>query len=252
VIDHGNQAILDVRSLSKWYGGGVHALDRVSFKAARESFLCIVGPSGCGKSTLLKLLAGLIHPTQGEILLDSERVESPKRRIGFVFQESNLMPWRSTLDNVALPLELEGSQANQRRTEAGDLLGLVGLAGFEDFLPKDLSGGMSQRVAMARALIHEPELLLLDEPLGSLDAMTRERMSSELLRIWEQKTVTVIMVTHSIAEAVMLADRVLVLSQRPGSVKLELAIDLARPRTLEMAHTPEFGEYVERIRAAIE
>jgi NitT/TauT family transport system ATP-binding protein len=251
VNESATEIILDVRGLSKWYAREVHALENVSFQAGRDSFVCIVGPSGCGKSTLLKLLAGLLKPTEGEVWLEDQLVTTPKRRIGFVFQESNLMPWRSTLENIALPLELEGTPALERRKEAGDLIELVGLAGFEGSLPKDLSGGMSQRVAIARALVHEPEILLLDEPLGSLDAMTRERMASELMRIWNQRAVTVIMVTHSIPEAVLLADQVIVLSQRPGKVKLQLAVELARPRTLDMVYTPEFGTYVERIRGAI-
>jgi NitT/TauT family transport system ATP-binding protein len=251
VSEHEAETVLEVRGLTKWYAGGVHALEGVSFQAARDSFVCIVGPSGCGKSTLLKLVAGLLQPSDGEVRLEGELVTAPKRRVGFIFQESNLMPWRSTLENVALPLELEGSPARERRAQASEILELVGLTGFENSLPKDLSGGMSQRVAIARALVHEPEILLLDEPLGSLDAMTRERMAAELMRIWNERAVTVIMVTHSIPEAVLLADQVIVLSQRPGTVKLQLEVELARPRTLEMAYTAEFGKHVERIREAI-
>jgi NitT/TauT family transport system ATP-binding protein len=230
--------------------GGLQALQGVSFRAARNSFLCIVGPSGCGKSTLLRLLAGLLRPTRGEVILEGRRVKGP-RRVGFVFQQANLMPWRSALDNVALPLELGDRPAAERYARARELMQLVGLAGFEDSLPRDLSGGMAQRVAIARALIHDPDLLLLDEPLGSLDAMTRERMAFELMRIWSSRPVTVVMVTHSISEAVLLADRVLVLSHRPGSVRLDLPIPLERPRSLPMTHTPEFGALSLKVRQAI-
>jgi NitT/TauT family transport system ATP-binding protein len=230
--------------------GGLPALQGVSFSAGRNAFLCIVGPSGCGKSTLLRLLAGLLQPTRGEVILEGRRVDRP-RRVGFVFQQANLMPWRTALDNVALPLELSDQPVAERIARAGELMQLVGLTGFEDSLPRDLSGGMAQRVAIARALIHHPDLLLLDEPLGSLDAMTREWMGFELMRIWSNRPVTVVMVTHSIPEAVLLADRVLVLSRRPGSVRLDLHIPLERPRTLSMAHTPEFGRLSLQIRQAI-
>ncbi len=231
--------------------GGLHALGDVSFQADRNSFICIVGPSGCGKSTLLRLLAGLLLPTHGEVLLDGVRMEGPRRRVGFVFQEANLMPWRTALENVALPLELQGVPASKWRSKGAELLELVGLAGFEETLPRDLSGGMAQRVAIARALIHDPDLLLLDEPLGSLDAMTRERMAFELMRIWDVQHVTVMMVTHSIPEAILLADRVLVLSPRPGRVRLDLPVQLGRPRTLQMTYTHEFGALAETIRGAI-
>ncbi len=231
--------------------GGLLALAGVSFEAERNSFVCVVGPSGCGKSTLLRLFAGLLLPTAGEVQFEGSRVEGPRRRIGFVFQQANLMPWRTALENVALPLELQGVNSNEKAERSAGLLDLVGLRGFEASLPRDLSGGMAQRVAIARSLIHGPELLLLDEPFGSLDALTRERMAFELVRIWRARTVTVVMVTHSIPEAVLLADRVLVLSPRPGTVRLDLPISLGRPRKLEMTHTPEFGRLAVHIRAAI-
>jgi NitT/TauT family transport system ATP-binding protein len=256
MIEHAGPAqdpVLVARELSMVFpngNGGLPALHDVTFSAARNSFVCIVGPSGCGKSTLLRLLAGLLRPTRGEVILEGQPVEGP-RRVGFVFQQANLMPWRSALDNVGLPLELSDRPASERLARASDLMQLVGLGGFEDSLPRDLSGGMAQRVAIARALIHDPNLLLLDEPFGSLDAMTRERMAFELMRIWSSRVVTVIMVTHSIPEAVLLADRVLVLSHRPGSVRLDLPIPLERPRALQMAHTREFGEIAVAIREAI-
>jgi NitT/TauT family transport system ATP-binding protein len=232
--------------------GGLQALDAVTFSAQRNAFVCVVGPSGSGKSTLLRLLGGLLNPTQGEVQFEGERVVGPRRGIGFVFQTANLMPWRTAIENVELPLELEGLNSGQKSRRAKDMLRLVGLADFKQSLPRDLSGGMAQRVAIARALVHEPDLLLLDEPFGSLDALTRERMAFELLKIWQMERVTVLMVTHSIQEAVLMADRVLVLSQRPGSIRLDLDISLNRPRSLDMMHTPEFGQLVDQVRSAIE
>jgi NitT/TauT family transport system ATP-binding protein len=175
----------------------------------------------------------------------------PRRGIGVVFQKANLMPWRTVLENITLPLELLHVQAGEARSRAQDLVDLVGLQGFEDSLPRDLSGGMAQRVAIARALVHDPQVLLLDEPFGALDALTRERMGAELMRIWQARRKTVLMVTHAIPEAVFLADRVLVLSPRPGRLRLDLRIDLPRPRTEQMRYTPAFGELAGRLRAAI-
>jgi NitT/TauT family transport system ATP-binding protein len=169
-----------------------------------------------------------------------------------VFQQSNLMPWRTVLENITLPLELEGMQAEERRVRAQELVELVGLQGFEGNWPRDLSGGMAQRVAIARALVHDPDLLLLDEPFGSLDALTRERMWTELSRIWQARRKTVLMVTHSISEALFLADRVLVLTQRPGRIKLDLAVDLPRPRADEMRYTAHFGKLARKLKEAIE
>lgn len=243
--------LLEVADLSMTYENGNHALEAVSFAAERDSFVCVVGPSGCGKSTLLRLIGGLLTPTRGEVRFEGQAVQGPRRRIGFLFQHANLMPWRSALDNVALPLELLGMNSGRELSRAAGMLDLVGLQGFGDTLPRDLSGGMAQRVAIARALVHDPELLLLDEPFGSLDALTRERMAFELLRIWNSRTVSVVMVTHSIQEAVLLADRVLVLSPRPGRLVLDLSSSIERPRRLDMAHTAEFGRMVEQVRAAI-
>ena len=250
-----DDAILVAHDLTMKYAGtngGMPALERVSLSVRPHEFVCIVGPSGCGKTTLLRLLSGLLIPTSGRVEFEGQPLVGPRRRIGFVFQQANLMPWRNVLDNIALPLELQGVELETRRERARDLIELVGLQGFESALPRDLSGGMAQRVAIARALSHQPELLLLDEPFGSLDALTRERMASELMRIWSRRAVTVIMVTHSISEAVLLADRVFVLGPRPGSVRLEVEIPLARPRTLDMTYTREFGAVADRIRQAIE
>lgn len=246
--------ILTVNDLSVWFpngNGGLHALDRVTFDVGAQEFVAIVGPSGSGKTTLLRLLAGLMMPTHGKVRLEGEPLVRPRRRTGFVFQQANLMPWRSVIGNVALPLELGGQPEGVRRSRAEAMLALVGLQGFGAAYPRDLSGGMAQRVAIARALIHDPDLLLLDEPFGSLDALTRERMAGELMRIWEARQVTVVMVTHSIPEAVMLADRVIVLSPRPGRIVLDLPVGLARPRRLAVAHTEEFGRLARQVREAI-
>jgi NitT/TauT family transport system ATP-binding protein len=246
--------VLVAERLSHTYpgpNGGTQALEGVSLAVQREEFVCVVGPSGCGKSTLLRILGGLLTPTQGVAMLDGEPTTRPRRRVGFVFQKANLMPWRSALDNVMLPLELKGRPLEVRRQAALDLVRLVGLEGFEEAYPGELSGGMEQRVAIARALIHEPEVLLLDEPFGPLDAMTRERMGQELLRIWAARRKTVLMVTHSISEAILLADRVVALSARPGRVCAEFEVPLPRPRNLKMLHNPAIGELSEQIRGAI-
>jgi NitT/TauT family transport system ATP-binding protein len=229
--------------------GGLEALRDISFEVQPREFLCVLGPSGCGKTTLLRILAGLLQPTSGLITFHEHAGNLPET--GFVFQNANLMPWRSVLQNITLPLELEGAPQDEIRGKAADLIDLVGLQGFESNWPKDLSGGMAQRVALARALIHDPDLLLLDEPFGALDALTRERMGTELLRIWQVRQKTVVMVTHSISEAVFLADRVLVLSSRPGNVSLDLKIDLPRPRAEEMRYSDHFGKLVKKIRGSI-
>jgi NitT/TauT family transport system ATP-binding protein len=231
--------------------GGTRALDCVSLAMQPQEFVSVVGPSGCGKSTLLRILGGLLRPTQGTALLYGEPTTRPRRRVGFVFQKANLMPWRTVLENVSLPLELGGQNADVRHRAALDLIQLVGLEGFEQAFPGELSGGMEQRVAIARALIHEPEVLLLDEPFGSLDAMTRERMGEELLRIRAARHKTVLMVTHNISEAILLADRVVALSPRPGRVRAEFEVPLPRPRDLKMLHSPVTGELSQRIREAI-
>jgi NitT/TauT family transport system ATP-binding protein len=229
-------------------GGGLHALDDVTFSICPREFLCVLGPSGSGKTTLLRVLAGLLVPTQGSVRFAGGAAP----RIGFVFQQANLMPWRTVLQNILLPLEVEKLPAEAARAKAGEMIELVGLEGFENSYPRDLSGGMAQRVALARALIHDPDILLLDEPFGSLDALTRERMWTELSRIWQAKKKTVIMVTHSIGESLFLADRVLVLTARPGKVKLDLTVDLARPRVDDMRYTAHFGHLAKKLKEAIE
>jgi len=242
--------------------GSLEALESVSFQVGAGEFLCIVGPSGCGKSTLLRILGGLVRPTSGRVYLEGELLTAPRRQIGFVFQKANLMPWRTVLRNVTLPLEIKGLKAEEAGQQARELLKLVGLEGFEDAYPHELSGGMEQRVAIARALIHDPAILLLDEPFGSLDALTRENMNLELLRIWRAAPrspqlwegrggKTVVMVTHSIQEAIFLADRILVMSSRPGCIEATVAVPLPRPRRLEMLYSPEFGVLSQRVRQAI-
>lgn len=250
--------LLVVRDLSVTFpdsNGGLHALGNVSFDIRPQEFVCVLGPSGSGKSTLLRILAGLLAPTSGTFSFTggstSLSVSGQQPRIGVVFQQSNLMPWRTVLENITLPLELEGVNSGEGRTKAQELIDLVGLQGFESTWPRDLSGGMAQRVAIARALIHDPDILLLDEPFGSLDALTRERMWSELSRIWQARQKTVLMVTHSISEALFLADRVLVLTQRPGSIKLDLRVDLPRPRPEEIRYTAHFGRLARKLKEAI-
>lgn len=232
-------------------GDGLYAIDQMDFDVAQQEFLCILGPSGSGKSTLLRVLAGLLSPTTGKVYHRGRPLEGPQREIGFVFQKANLMPWRSVLENIMLPLELEGLPHSSAIPKALEMVELVGLTGFEASLPRDLSGGMAQRVAIARALVHDPDVLLLDEPFGSLDALTRERMGSELLRIWHARRKTVVMVTHSISEALFLADRVLVLSGHPGRLCLDLCVDLERPRLESMRYTAAFGELVSQVRLAL-
>ncbi len=220
----------------------LEALEQATFSIREHEFVSIIGPSGCGKSTLLRILAGLVPPTSGTATLDGVPIAGPHAGVGIVFQHSNLMPWRTALRNVTLPLEVQHEPTGAAVQRARDLLELVGLQGFEDALPRELSGGMRQRVALARALVHDPGVLLLDEPFGALDAMTRERMNWELLRIWRLQCKTVLMVTHSIPEAIYMSDRVLIMSARPGRIKREVAIDLERPRRPETMYTPRFLE----------
>lgn len=247
--------ILTLQHVSLTYpngDGGLAALADISFDVAPGEFLCIVGPSGCGKSSLIKVLAGLRTATTGDVIFEGEPLAHPRRRIGLVFQKANLMPWRTVLQNITLPLELQNVPKNETLRRANDLIDLVGLAGFEAARPRDLSGGMEQRVAIARALVHRPDVLLLDEPFGALDAITRERMALELLRIWDRYRKTVIMVTHSISEAVFLADRVLAFTPRPGRLRADLPVPLPRPRALAQTYSTQFGDLAMRVRAAIE
>ena len=232
--------------------GDLGALNGISLQVCQGEFVCIVGPSGCGKSTLLRVLSGLLSPTAGLVYLRGKPLNGPSDDIGVVFQKANLMPWRTALQNITLPLQVQGLDAIQARQRAADLIRLVGLEGFEGSRPHQLSGGMAQRVAIARALIHDPEILLLDEPFGSLDALTRERMNLELLRIWQARHKTVVMVTHNIQEAILLADRVIVMSARPGQVIASLPVTLPRPRSQDVIYCNAFIELARRIREAID
>jgi len=244
--------VIAVQALTKVYparAGAVHALEAIDFEVADREFVAIVGPSGCGKSTLLKILAGLIPATGGMALLRGTPIVGPRRDIGMVFQSPVLFPWRTVLHNVLLPVDVQGLGRQRLHRSALDLLRLVGLDGFENRYPWELSGGMQQRVAMVRALIHDPAMLLMDEPFGALDAMTREQMNLELQRIWLERRKTVVFITHSIPEAVFLADRVLVMTARPGRITEIVAVTLPRPRSLDIMSTPEFGTHVRRIRA---
>jgi NitT/TauT family transport system ATP-binding protein len=227
--------------------GQVVALDQVDLAARDGEFVAVVGPSGCGKSTLLKLIAGLLRPTAGRVQVDGAEVLGPGGNVGIVFQSPLLMPWRSVLDNILLQIEIRGRRKADYIEHARQLIDLVGLRGFADRKPYELSGGMQQRVGLCRALIHDPGLLLMDEPFGALDAMTREAMNTELQRIWMERRKTVLLITHSIAEAVQLADRVVVMTYRPGRVKRVFDIDLPRPRNSEIVSSAAFGHYVAQI-----
>ena len=229
--------------------GDLEAIDDVSFELRDNEFLCVLGPSGSGKSTLLRVLSGLLTPNRGEVhFRDSERLP----RVGLVFQQANLMPWRTAIENIALPLEMAGQTTDVIRQKSTEMIELVGLEEFANAYPDDLSGGMAQRVSIARALIQEPDILLLDEPFGSLDALTRDRMGGELLRIWQTTRTAVILVTHSIPEALLLADRVLVLSPRPGRIILDMPVSIPRPRNEEIRYSSEFLALERRLRAAIQ
>jgi NitT/TauT family transport system ATP-binding protein len=237
-------------NVSKYFGEGdkrVHAVDHVSFTARRGEFVSILGPSGCGKSTLIMLASGLIPVTAGSIEIDGRPVAEPYTNLGIVFQQDLLMDWRRVLGNVLVQAEFRGLRARDFETRAVELLKLVGLAGFEDKYPYELSGGMRQRVSICRALVHDPELLLMDEPFGALDALTRDQMNLDLQRIWQENRKTVFFVTHSIAEAVFLADRVFVMAPRPTRILEDIAIDLPRPRNLDVREATKFTAYVHQI-----
>ena len=244
-------SVIDLTGVQLAYGAGgerMLALEGVDLTASSGEFIAVVGPSGCGKSTLLKLVSGLLKPTAGSVRVNGAPVKGPSANVGVVFQSALLMPWRSVLDNILLQIEVRGLRKADYLEPARKLIDLVGLADFAHRRPYELSGGMQQRVGLCRALIHDPQILLMDEPFGALDAMTRETMNAELQRIWMERRKTVLLITHSIAEAVYLADRVLVMGARPGRVIGEVEIDLPRPRQLEMAESPEFGHYAAAVR----
>jgi NitT/TauT family transport system ATP-binding protein len=223
----------------------------VTLAIKANEFVTLVGPSGCGKSTLLKVIGALIRPSRGKLSFDGVPLVSPTREVGIVFQEPVLLEWRTVLDNVLLPAEILGLDRARARIRAMDLIKLVGLAGFEQRFPRQLSGGMQQRAALCRALIHNPSVLLMDEPFAALDAMTREELGFELLRIWDTDKKTVIFVTHNITEAILLADRVVAMTPRPGRIARIIDIALARPRTIEMEFSTAFKSYSDQIREVI-
>ncbi len=247
--------LISVRGLGKTYetraGDHVLALENINFDVPEGSFVSLVGPSGCGKSTLLKILGGLLSRTSGQVLLGGTPVEGPRQDIGFVFQSPVLLPWWTVLQNTLLPAVLLGLDKERSRQRALSLLELVGLRGFESKYPRELSGGMQQRVSIIRALLHDPAMLLMDEPFGALDAMTRESMNLELQRLWMESRKTILFVTHSIPEAVFLSDWVVVLSPRPGRVARVLEVRMPRPRSLDVMTTVAFGDLTRQIRGLL-
>jgi NitT/TauT family transport system ATP-binding protein len=254
VADSGvkGECLVRIAGLEKTYqskdGNQIHALQDINLEILASEFISIVGPSGCGKTTLLKILAGILTRSAGEVAMQGRSLTGPSRELGVVFQAPVLLPWRTVLQNVMVPIEIQKRDRAAFEARARQLIAMVGLSGFESKYPSELSGGMQQRVGICRALVHDPSFLLMDEPFGALDAMTRESMNEELQRIWGESRKTILLVTHSIPEAVYLADRVVVMTPRPGRIVDVIPVDLPRPRTLGMQNTPEFGRFVAVIR----
>jgi len=247
--------VIEIENVSKHFvsrdSDRVAALTDVSLSIRRNEFVCLVGPSGCGKSTLLRLVGGLIPLSRGRVVVDGQQVKEPRAKTGIVFQTPTLLPWANVLDNVLFPLKMMKRLTPDSPNRAMHLLHLVGLAGFEGKYPRELSGGMQMRVGICRALVHDPDILLMDEPFGALDALTREELTLELMRIWREQPKTVLFVTHSIPESVMLADRVVVLSARPGRVAEIIPVSVPRPRQFGMEALDEFQHAAGRIRQLI-
>lgn len=244
-------AVINIQDVSKEYStqtGPILALNKTSVAIDDTAFISIVGPSGCGKTTLLKMIGGLIPVSSGEITIRNDRVTSPRDDVGFVFQNAVLLPWKSVIENVVLPIQVRRRVSAAERKRAEELLDLVGLGGFHNKYPFELSGGMQQRASICRALVHDPACLLLDEPFGALDALTRETMNVFFNSLWLQTGKTVVMVTHSIQEAVFLSTRILVMSARPGEVVDDVAVPFPRKRTPEIIGSVEFGELTNKIR----
>ena len=247
--------MLEISELSKTYvtgDGPLLALDRLSLGIREGEFVSIVGPSGCGKSTLMLIAAGLVQASSGSVRIGGVPVSAPYADVGIVFQDATLYEWRRVLENVLLPIDIKRLDRARYRPRALELLARVGLAGFERKYPYQLSGGMRQRVALCRALIHDPALLLMDEPFGALDALSRDQMNLELQALWQRNRKTVLFITHSINEAVFLSDRVVVMSPRPGRIGAVVSIELPRPRSFDFAETPQFGRYARDIRQVFE
>lgn len=247
-------SFIELREVTKTYPTlqqeSLLALQDISFEVGQGEFVSVVGASGCGKTTLLKIVAGLI-PHDGEVRVGGALVKGPRQDIGFVFQQPVLLPWRTVLENTLLPIEVMGLDRTRYEQQAREILQTVGLSEFVDKYPFELSGGMQQRVSITRALVYDPDVLLMDEPFGALDAMTREALNLELLRIWSEKQKTVLFVTHSISEAIFLSDRVVALTPRPGKIADTIRVNLPRPRRLEVIQTQEFGRLVKRIRSLL-
>jgi len=254
VADSGvnGECLLRIAGLEKTYqtkdGNKINALHDINLDVRASELISIVGPSGCGKTTLLKILAGILTRSAGEVVMQGRSLTGPSRELGVVFQAPVLLPWRTVLQNVMVPIEIQKRDRAAFEARARQLIAMVGLSGFEGKYPSELSGGMQQRVGICRALVHDPSFLLMDEPFGALDAMTRESMNDELQRIWSESRKTILLVTHSIPEAVYLADRVVVMTPRPGRIVDVIPVDLPRPRSLAMQNTAEFGRFVAGIR----
>ena len=248
----GGRPLIELRALEKRFrtrsGEIVNALTDVNLDIGQNEFISVVGPSGCGKTTLLRILAGLEQSSGGSALVSGEAVSGPRPDVAVVFQQATLLPWNTVLDNVLLPVQLRGDRSSAAQQRALALLSFMGLAEFAQKYPFELSGGMQQRVSICRALMRDPKILLMDEPFGALDAMTRERLNMELMRLWSEERKTVIFITHSIPEAVLLGDRVVVMSPRPGRISAVLPVDIPRPRSLKTMALPRFGEICDEIR----
>jgi NitT/TauT family transport system ATP-binding protein len=246
---------MSVRRVSKHYKtstGFVHALEDINLEVKKGEFVCILGPSGCGKTTLLWGMSGLHELTQGDVILNGTPVKGPRPEIGMIFQEANLLPWRNLWQNINFPFEIKKQDPRPYEARIKSLLSEVGLAGFEKKFPRELSGGMQQRASIVRCLSFDPEVILMDEPFGALDAFTRDEMNLLIQQIWMETGKTIVFVTHNVTEAIFLADRVVVLSPRPGRIAHTFDIDLPRPRTVEQTFTPEFIKLVLEIKATIQ
>lgn len=247
--------VYELTHVSKTYArNAVVALEDVSLTLRKGSFTSVIGSSGCGKSTLLKIMAGLIPPSKGRVILQEKPVTGPRRDIGMMFQQATLFPWKTAVENIVLPIEIRDGKAEAKKAldKAYALLDIVGLKGFENVYPNELSGGMAQRASICRMLITEPAVLLLDEPFSALDELSRDMMNMELQRICREQNATAFLVTHSIQEAVILSDEIIVMKPRPGRIAEIVDVDLPRPRTLDMMTTPKFGEIVDHIRGLLD
>jgi NitT/TauT family transport system ATP-binding protein len=252
-LEESNSTLIEVKDLSKTYpprrnSPPVVALNKINLEIKRGEFVSLIGPSGCGKTTLLKMIAGLISKSEGSIRIAGNEVSKPSRDIGVVFQQPTLLPWRTIKQNILLPAQIQGIEMKKASVRADELIDFVGLGGFADNYPNELSGGMQQRAGICRALITDPKVLLMDEPFGALDAMTRDYMNIELQRIWAESKKTIVLVTHSLSEAVLLSDRIFVMTPRPGKLQDTISVDLARPRTHETLATDQAGKFLKVVR----